>query len=231
MNNKRDGSRTMDKVMKNTIQEITRLHSEIAGHMRMSLEKAIRIGELLREQKSKQKHGSFTSWVVNNVPFTHRTAQMYMKLYNSRDKLKNESVSLLKDAYQLLSGTKQIEDKEEHEPMGLTDLTQDQLTYIVENLNVLIGDKKYSIRTDFDYFIIDGAPLPYDENQTLALAWNLMSHFCYYTQFAWKNGIGALPAGIRQYLIEFENDQPGTLLREPEPLCGNCPAMFEPEAT
>ena len=58
------------------IDEIAKLHDEIYGAFKTTLEKAIRIGELLTEQKQNLKHGEFTSWVENNLPFTERTAQI-----------------------------------------------------------------------------------------------------------------------------------------------------------
>ena len=63
------------------IDEISKLHGEIYGAFKTSLEKAIRIGELLTEQKQNLRHGEFTSWVENNLPFSDRTAQIYMRLY------------------------------------------------------------------------------------------------------------------------------------------------------
>ena len=95
------------------IDEISKLHGEIYGAFKTSLEKAIRIGELLTEQKQNLRHGEFTSWVENNLPFSDRTAQIYMRLYSERDRLKTEMVSVLnlKSAYRLLiehKGPKEI---------------------------------------------------------------------------------------------------------------------------
>ena len=84
---------------KTRVQEIVRLHSEVAIHVRQSLEKAIRIGQLLSEQKQTLKHGEFTQWLEANIPFTDRTARNYMWLYRERDRLKTEIVSDLKGAY------------------------------------------------------------------------------------------------------------------------------------
>ena len=92
----------MNQIQQSTIQEIVALHNEIDGHLRMSLEKAIRIGELLTEQKDSLKHGEFTPWIKDNLPFTDRTARNYMRLYKQKDRLKTETVSDLKSAYQLI---------------------------------------------------------------------------------------------------------------------------------
>ena len=105
----------MNEMEKVRIDEIAKLHGEIYGAFKTSLEKAIRVGELLTEQKQNLRHGEFTSWVKNNLPFTDRTAQIYMRFYSERDWLKTEAVSVLnlKSAYRLLIDHK---DPKEHLP-------------------------------------------------------------------------------------------------------------------
>jgi hypothetical protein len=63
----------------------------------------MRIGELLTEQKESLGHGEFTAWVKENLPFTVRTAQNYMRIWNERETLKSETVLLL-GSYRLLRG-------------------------------------------------------------------------------------------------------------------------------
>jgi hypothetical protein len=101
---------------KSRVQEIVNLHQEILGHLRSSLGKAIKIGQLLSEQKSNLAHGEFTTWVKVNISFSDRTARNYMRLFKERDKLKTENVSDLGDAYNVLkrlSWSKQKQDKSE----------------------------------------------------------------------------------------------------------------------
>jgi hypothetical protein len=98
------------QIGKSRITEIGKLHSEIIGHLKTSLAKAVRIGELLTEQKGSLKHGQFTPWIESNLPFTDRTAQNYMRCYRERDRLKTETVSDLKSAYRVLSVSKQNDD-------------------------------------------------------------------------------------------------------------------------
>ena len=93
----------MSDIERTRADTIIILHNEIIGHLTKSLEKAIRIGELLTEQKRTLKHGDFTNWILDNLPFTDRTARNYMRLYDNRDKLKTENVSDLASAYKLLS--------------------------------------------------------------------------------------------------------------------------------
>lgn len=93
-------------IEKSRKEEIISLHNEISGFLKMSLDKAIRIGELLTEQKTSLKHGSFGNWIKVNLPFTDRTARSYMNFYRHRHQLKTESVSDLTGAYKLLRPAK-----------------------------------------------------------------------------------------------------------------------------
>ncbi|HVR34280.1 MAG TPA: DUF3102 domain-containing protein [Methylomirabilota bacterium] len=90
--------------------EIVALHNEITHAAHTSLEKAIRIGELLAEQKATLKHGGWLAWLKESVPFTSRTATNYIRLFTHRDKLKSEIVSDLGDAVNQLQtvGHRQI---------------------------------------------------------------------------------------------------------------------------
>lgn len=96
----------MNQLQSNTVNEIVSLHKEIEVHFRQSLTKAIRIGELLTEQKQSIPHGQFTFWIADNLPFTDRTARNYMKVYRQRDVLKTENVSVLSEGYKLLTDPK-----------------------------------------------------------------------------------------------------------------------------
>ena len=66
-------------IEKRRIDEIGQLHNEIIGHLKTSLEKAIRIGELLSEQKDSLKHGEFIPWIKDNLPFAWYS-QLHMLL-------------------------------------------------------------------------------------------------------------------------------------------------------
>ena len=94
--------------------EIRRLHEEIGGALRLSVEKAIRIGELLTEQKAGMGHGSWLPWIEANCPFDERTARRYMRLHARREELKSDSVSDLTSAYRLLETSEHEEGNEEY---------------------------------------------------------------------------------------------------------------------
>ena len=93
----------MKDLEKSRISEISQLHSEIAGYIKVTLEKAIRIGELLAEQKAGMDHGTWLPWMEGSLPFSRRQAQRYMKLYQYREELgKNDTMSYLVDAYKCI---------------------------------------------------------------------------------------------------------------------------------
>jgi hypothetical protein len=72
----------------------------------MSLEKAIRIGELLANIKSELVHGQWLFWLEQNLSFSDRTARNYVRCFEQRDRLKSETISNLTDAYNLLGEPK-----------------------------------------------------------------------------------------------------------------------------
>jgi hypothetical protein len=113
-------------------REITRLHHEVLGCMKVGLEKAFRIGQLLTEQKEKLGHGHFTGWVNAALPFTDRTARNYMTLWRNQDRLKTENVSVLSEGYKLLTAPRPIPDR----PVELYDTAMAKLAIV----NSVLGD-------------------------------------------------------------------------------------------
>ena len=94
-------------IEKNRITEICTLHAEVAALWKASLMKAIRIGQLLSEQKAKLEHGEWEPWMQKNLPFSGRTARRYMGVYANRELIaKTDSVSDLNEAYGLLAAPK-----------------------------------------------------------------------------------------------------------------------------
>ena len=69
----------------------------------MTLQKAIRIGELLTGIKSGMKHGGWLPWVEKNLPFEHDTATRYMRIYERRDEITHNAKFGITDIYKLLS--------------------------------------------------------------------------------------------------------------------------------
>jgi len=99
----------MNDLERSRADEIRSLHTEIGTYCHMALARAIRVGELLTDQKAAMPHGDFGRWIQEHLPFSDRTARNYMKLYEHRDRLKTETVSELNSAYRLLRQPKQLQ--------------------------------------------------------------------------------------------------------------------------
>ena len=65
---------------------IAQLHDDVIECLMIGLEKAIQSGGLLFEQKKRIRHGYFTRWATEFIPFNIRTVQNYMKLYKYKEK-------------------------------------------------------------------------------------------------------------------------------------------------
>jgi hypothetical protein len=89
----------MSELFSSPIEEINNRHAQVEGLARNALENAIRIGELLTEQKKKCKHGEWESWLAANIQFARRTVTRYMGLFVNREKL--ATVANLAEAYRL----------------------------------------------------------------------------------------------------------------------------------
>ena len=89
------------------ISEIVALHSEVVTAARTTLDKAVRIGELLTEQKASMKHGKWLPWMEANLPFSQQTASNYVRVFANRSKLPTVGNLELTDAYRLLSDGKE----------------------------------------------------------------------------------------------------------------------------
>lgn len=102
----------------NHTSKIVELHKEILNSLKMSLEKGIEIGHLLREQKDNLEHGKWLPWIKDNLPFSDQTARNYIRLYDRKDELKIKTVLNLKDAYKLLNPPKADYDFDSDEHMN-----------------------------------------------------------------------------------------------------------------
>src|SRR6476619_6513834 len=96
----------------NAVSEINRLHGEICQAARTTIEKAVRIGELLSAQKAGLQHGQWLPWLHANVKFSRQTADNYRRIYEKREELKLLNVGNLSDAYRLLASDKDEPDTE-----------------------------------------------------------------------------------------------------------------------
>lgn len=85
------------KLMNDRTVEIQKELAELNSTLRMSVKKAIRIGELLTEQKEIVGHGLFMSWIRSNLDISWDTANRYINLFNYNDKI--STLPNLQDAY------------------------------------------------------------------------------------------------------------------------------------
>lgn len=93
----------MNEIEKSRVAEIVKLHAEIGGYLKMTLDKAIRIGGLLTEQKAECGHGAWLPWLEANLPFSERLARDYMRFWERRDELKSANLADLTDARKYLA--------------------------------------------------------------------------------------------------------------------------------
>jgi hypothetical protein len=67
--------------LKEIVVQINDAHAEAARSLRASVEHAIRAGELLIEAKRQHgRHGTWNQWLHDNIEFSERLAQAYMRL-------------------------------------------------------------------------------------------------------------------------------------------------------
>ena len=102
------------------VMEIRRLHSEIVEAGRTMIDKAIQIGELLTEEKSKLEHGEWLTWLEEHIPFTRATAANYIRLYDRQDEFKCKTDLHLGAAYRLLALPSKESQTTESKPVGVT---------------------------------------------------------------------------------------------------------------
>jgi hypothetical protein len=93
----------MNLACSSVVQQINDLHAELVTLAQSSLEKAVRIGELLTKEKVITSHGGWLPWIKSNLKFSQQTASNYMRLYQHRKKLPTVGNLGLTDAYRLLA--------------------------------------------------------------------------------------------------------------------------------
>jgi len=223
----RKGGAMGNAIQVNTAQEIRQLHNKIEGYILSSIDNALRIGELLSEQKKALKHGEFTVWVSDNLPFSVRTAQNYMRVYRNKSLMKNESVSHLAQAYNLLP--EKVRKDECLLPESFTVAEWEDLLATFNNQ--VIRDKRYFISLDTSFweskFGGDGS-MTVDEIKRFSHFIHLMMHFCLGKHHLFYEGVEKTPKPIRSFLSEF-HDLEELTKTPPRAICalgkpdGKCP--------
>lgn len=105
----------MSNIANNRVLEIQTLLIDLNRTLKMSVEKAIRIGQLLSEQKTDMQHGEFLPWLESNFEMSERMAYRYMSLFKHNDKV--AKMANLQEAYQQIEyiEKKEREDKQKHD--------------------------------------------------------------------------------------------------------------------
>lgn len=93
-------------------QEIIKLHNSILESMRRAVPDAIRIGQILIEQKERLDFGQFTTW-LGTLPFGNDTSHKYMRLAQYSCKL-TKCVNL-QEAYKQIESFEAAEKRKEQE--------------------------------------------------------------------------------------------------------------------
>jgi hypothetical protein len=74
---------------------ISREHTLASEHAREALTHAIEAGRLLTDAKALVRHGNWLAWLKENIKFSARTTQLYIRLYVNRDRLNAQCVAHL----------------------------------------------------------------------------------------------------------------------------------------
>ena len=116
----------------NLAAEINAEHRAFVSSLRKTAEHGIRAGELLREAKTRCKHGTWLVWLENNFEGAPRTAQVYMQLYEKRDELRANAQS---SAHLSISGAlKEIAAPQEEKPEAeREELTDERVAEVVRD--------------------------------------------------------------------------------------------------
>ncbi len=82
------------------LSEMISIYNKILSPPKVVLVSALRLGEMLSKKKEELEYGNWEDFIDKNLPFTIRTAQHYLSLYNNKDKI--AKVESLREAYKLL---------------------------------------------------------------------------------------------------------------------------------
>lgn len=96
--------------------KIEKAHNAVLGHIRTTVEHAIKAGALLSEAKKIVPHGGWQEWLDKNTSLEARQAQRYMKVFDGREalpKTTSKSYLTLTEALELLDPEEEDEKEEE----------------------------------------------------------------------------------------------------------------------
>ncbi len=88
--------------------EIARLHGEITSRAHDIITDSIQIGKLLTQAKDRLHHGEWLPWVRKSLPFSERTARVYMRIFRERDRIKSAAAADLRSALRLINSDRTV---------------------------------------------------------------------------------------------------------------------------
>lgn len=112
-------------------KELDRLHAEIMGNMKKTVQDAVRAGEILLQAREKIGYGGFVGWLEKSCSIPQRTAYRYMSLKEHESKI--ATMANLQDAY------KQIETIEAREKQTEEEKARRRVTHFLETGERLDG--------------------------------------------------------------------------------------------
>ena len=95
-------------------RQIIKLHNMTVFFGNQTLMIAVQCGKLLLERKRSLPHGSWLPWIKENLPFSSRTAERYIKVWENRERaktayeLEHMHTLSLRQFYQMLTDSKSI---------------------------------------------------------------------------------------------------------------------------
>ncbi len=129
------------ELAENIESEISILHKEALDMANFSIEKILRIGDLLIQKKAELKHGEWIPWIESKLPFDRKQAFKYITIFKNK-----ENVSL-SGHLQINTLCKQISDSKRNEKI-FQPVVIDNIEGVTSDLRSLDGRKFGCIYAD-----------------------------------------------------------------------------------
>lgn len=88
---------------------IEKAHKEFLESVKTSLDKAVYVGEQLILVKENLEHGKFLGWMEENISFSERTAQKYMRIARKQDVIEEKGAKMISEAYESITNPREEE--------------------------------------------------------------------------------------------------------------------------
>jgi hypothetical protein len=124
--------------LKEEVEALEQLGIKFITHVLISFDTAIEIGEKLVKLKDKLPHGKFKDFITENIKsFNIRSAQNYMKIYYSRDEIREQ----LHDSIGINSALRYLRDKKKKTiPTAIEEQAEKTIDDHTKKLNIAISE-------------------------------------------------------------------------------------------